>query len=451
MIKKYPYTDFNEYNLDWIISQIKKMHADWDDFKVLNTIRFEGIWDITKQYPAWTLVTDDNVGYISVKPVPSGIDISNNDYWREVYNYSTIIPDIMQRIIDLESRVSTDEDDISLIKNRKVLIIGDSYNTGTGGGQNIPTMKSSIAYRMGLDLDDIYVYAAGGAGFVRNADDVGESFENVLNTAIAGMSDDEKESITDIFIIGGANDGGASYATLNANIERFNTIAVNNYPNAKIKLFAVGWSYVIANRINLLTTYNYYDMCHYPVYRLYYVLQRKSYMHDTYHPNQAGVEMLGRAIGSIGAGIPFDYNALQTGEIYLGDGTTSLGFYTWYDQNNVYIKLSSFPVASVTGQSFAYTRAKIGEGSFPLCYGYRDEDPGSVDFPVWCLMRNTSSQFSNGTLLFALRRASDPLTDTTMDIYVRSLNSENNALKTYSNINTIYFDGSTITIPIQYA
>lgn len=111
MIKKYPYTDFNEYNLDWIIKEIKDLHKEWSDFEILNTIRFAGLWDITKQYPAWSLVTDNNIGYISVQPVPAGVDITETDYWKEVYNYDAVIPDIMQRIVDLEDQV----DDFLLI------------------------------------------------------------------------------------------------------------------------------------------------------------------------------------------------------------------------------------------------------------------------------------------------------------------------------------------------
>ena len=70
---QYPYTDFHELNLDWIIKRMRKLEIDMDEFKVVNNITFSGQWDITKQYPAWTIVNDNNIGYVSIKPVPVGV------------------------------------------------------------------------------------------------------------------------------------------------------------------------------------------------------------------------------------------------------------------------------------------------------------------------------------------------------------------------------------------
>ena len=82
-INRYPYSDTHELNLDWVISEVKKTHDEMADFKAANTVTDEGIWDITKQYAAWSVVLDTDTGYlkISTKPVPAGIDIDNTDYW----------------------------------------------------------------------------------------------------------------------------------------------------------------------------------------------------------------------------------------------------------------------------------------------------------------------------------------------------------------------------------
>lgn len=160
-INKYPYTNFNEYNLDWIIAEIRKLHEDWSDFQILNTIRFEGLWNITKQYPAWSLVTNNNVGYISVKPVPSGIDITESDYWKEVYNYDAVIPDIMQRIVDLEGQI----DDFLLISKfpgntdaEKVQNAFDysktHYNTALIVDKDFDLTGSTIDLNKGLYISD---------------------------------------------------------------------------------------------------------------------------------------------------------------------------------------------------------------------------------------------------------------------------------------------------------
>lgn len=112
---EYPYTDFHEINLDWILKQIMKLHKDYDEFKALNTITFSGVWDITKQYTAWTIVNTNNGrdGYISIQPVPSGVTINNTDYWQSVANYSDIIADLQNRLLQAENDIDDLENDVS--------------------------------------------------------------------------------------------------------------------------------------------------------------------------------------------------------------------------------------------------------------------------------------------------------------------------------------------------
>ena len=94
MFNKYPYTDFHEINLDWIIAQIKQLHHDYDEFKAVNTITNAGAWDITKQYQSWTIVSYGTAGYISLKPVPAGVAITNIEYWGLVADYDILITNL---------------------------------------------------------------------------------------------------------------------------------------------------------------------------------------------------------------------------------------------------------------------------------------------------------------------------------------------------------------------
>lgn len=101
---EYPYTNFHEMNLDWIIEQVKKLGIQFDEFKVINQITFSGAWDITEQYPAWTIVSDNNIGYISIVPVPAGVTLDNGDYWREVIDYTAQIAGLQDRVVTLENK-----------------------------------------------------------------------------------------------------------------------------------------------------------------------------------------------------------------------------------------------------------------------------------------------------------------------------------------------------------
>lgn len=86
---EYPYTDFHEMNLTWVIQTILKMDKSLKEFIINNTIKYADPiqWDITRQYEENTIVIEANSGtaYLSVKPVPVGVDITNTDYWTPVF------------------------------------------------------------------------------------------------------------------------------------------------------------------------------------------------------------------------------------------------------------------------------------------------------------------------------------------------------------------------------
>lgn len=83
-INQYPYADFHELNLDWIIKTVKDLTSDMESFKAINSIKYLGNWSITEQYQAWSIVFNDGYNYLSLKAVPSGIDIRNDEYWLQI-------------------------------------------------------------------------------------------------------------------------------------------------------------------------------------------------------------------------------------------------------------------------------------------------------------------------------------------------------------------------------
>lgn len=94
MFNMYPYTDFHELNLDWLLRQIMEINATLKNFIVMNTIKYADPfqWNITTQYESNTIVMEPNTGvaYISVQPVPSGVSISNTDFWTPVFDLSLL-------------------------------------------------------------------------------------------------------------------------------------------------------------------------------------------------------------------------------------------------------------------------------------------------------------------------------------------------------------------------
>ena len=90
---KFPYTNFQELNLDSLIRRINEITDELSKFIELNTIKYADpiAWDINRSYEANTVVVDNYNGtaYLSTKAVSAGTSISNTDYWTPIYNYTT--------------------------------------------------------------------------------------------------------------------------------------------------------------------------------------------------------------------------------------------------------------------------------------------------------------------------------------------------------------------------
>ena len=87
---RYNRTDFHELNLDWLISDVKTLAETLNNFVALNSIKFADPiqWNIASQYEAITVVVDPQTGtaYLSSQPVPSGVPLSNTDYWSVIFD-----------------------------------------------------------------------------------------------------------------------------------------------------------------------------------------------------------------------------------------------------------------------------------------------------------------------------------------------------------------------------
>ena len=86
----FPFTNLHELNLDWLVQIMKQLETELTQFVALNTIKYSNPfqWNITSQYAQNTLVIDpqDGTAYLSVRPVPQGVPITNTDYWTPVFS-----------------------------------------------------------------------------------------------------------------------------------------------------------------------------------------------------------------------------------------------------------------------------------------------------------------------------------------------------------------------------
>lgn len=91
----FPYTNFHELNLEWILNMLQQIDKTMSEFVAINALKYADPiqWSIIRQYEKNTIVIDPLSGtaYISVQPVPAGVIITNTDYWSVVFDLGAFV------------------------------------------------------------------------------------------------------------------------------------------------------------------------------------------------------------------------------------------------------------------------------------------------------------------------------------------------------------------------
>lgn len=134
--------------------------------------------------------------------------------------------------------------------DRVYLCIGDSYADGYNPDGNNSGWPVYFADYMGLDADHFFSNHAGGAGFVN----VGSSNNGSKNFLMLLNESDDADNfhagqlltvdpslVTDIIVVGGANDANADrYDAINTAMQEFMTAAAKKFPNATVHVGMAG-------------------------------------------------------------------------------------------------------------------------------------------------------------------------------------------------------------------
>ena len=95
LFDQFPYTNFHELNLDWILESLRELERTIEQFVSINALKYADPiqWNIVSQYEKNTIVIDPLTGtaYISVQPVPSGVALTNADYWTVVFDLGAFV------------------------------------------------------------------------------------------------------------------------------------------------------------------------------------------------------------------------------------------------------------------------------------------------------------------------------------------------------------------------
>lgn len=272
--------------------------------------KFMGTYDATQVYEALSVV-DNGLGtsYISKVPTPANTPLTDTDYWAiygassgAIINLQNQIDTINSDITNIENVLDPVAKDYDLRANRFYIFIGDSY-----WDSNYGAIASHIADYLQLDNDQWLDAHISGSSY--GAGTGVQGYEYSLTTAAASMTDDEKNAVTDIIVLGGANDCAFTSAQILTAMASFISTANSIFPNAKVYngFICAAWetrSGGIDRNINLQEqTYmaylegRRYGFINLP--NLEFVLHNGQYMMaDGIHPNNDGGAAIGRACAS---------------------------------------------------------------------------------------------------------------------------------------------------------
>ena len=356
--EKYPFSDFHELNLDWLIAKMKELNIRMNEFEVVNSISFSGAWDITKQYPAWTIVDDGGMGYVSIQPVPAGIDISNGDYWRLIADYTVIIANLNSRMNDVENRMDTVEGDMTTLENnvntalnRRFIIVGDSY------AANTDNYYFNLYNKLRQKYTDIYRVARASFGFVGDPNVVGDTtFLGLLQEIEPTIPD--HDTITDIVVLGGINDSysGVTATDIENNGVAFCQYCLTEYPKAHIHIGMVGYSTADSVTPRLYTTAHSYQAIainYGETVNASYIDNAENVVHYTGYLNADGIHLTALGYRILGDSIG---NYLLTGTIdsqvsnnYFNQTYNPSGIFSGASIDTAISHVRSFLYGSITG------------------------------------------------------------------------------------------------------
>lgn len=118
-----------QYDIGWLVDKLLSFETELNTAIDLKTIHYADPiqWDITTQYSPNTVVVDPKTGtaYMSKVPVPSGVLLTNTDYWVVIFNYQRVYDKIMSGV------AYNDKDNLNatkdLLVNDLVWYGGDLY------------------------------------------------------------------------------------------------------------------------------------------------------------------------------------------------------------------------------------------------------------------------------------------------------------------------------------
>ena len=316
--ENFPYTNFHDLNLDWIIKTEKE-----------NIQRVE------------QCETDIDAVEETVQNLQEYIDNLDEEIQDKI---NTEVPIAIQETID-EGGFN---EILSESHARRVVFIADSYGQGWTPDGTFTSWCELVKDLLGLSSENYRIEAEGGAGFGKTSSEGRQYIPTLVQSAYQNIS--TPSTVTDIIIGLGYNDYYLSGEIETVSTGLQNTIASckSLFPVARVHLFAIGFTTITSRQYALNVVYNkayakaYLD---YSYHNISESLNHVSYMaSDGIHPVQAGQNRIALNIIRClsGSSPQYTYNTLAPSsvkfELLMGNAgqVTDMGIAVAPLENKVY-------------------------------------------------------------------------------------------------------------------
>lgn len=411
---KFPYTNFHEMNLTWIIETVKNLTEEWiemqGEFADLQG-NFEELKKFVTDYFA-KLEIDKEVRKILDEMEASG-------------ELSEIISDALL------------QGALARVNKPTVLILGDSY----GAGENIANREYSWAYMLKSALEKngytVKLNAIGGYGF--KADGT-KTYTNMVNTLADTMTTNEKKNVVKIIVGGSYNDRNSAENDISQGMIDFQSAIASNFENCKnVVVCPMGWTWEGHQQgIHTSTTYisviKAIKIWMYSAAQLGFsvipayqgMLYESSFSNDGVHPSEQGHKnILNMVIGAFDGLYFKPINSIEYGTTFTktssipGKGGAKIRYSIFNGTAKVRCLEFKLSEINIPGLKLDGTPLEVGTIDSPAIHFYATD----CTFPCSMILRGKETDTAGEANLFTMVQGSVKISEKKVYLIMHAINT----------------------------
>lgn len=412
---KFPYTNFHEMNLTWIIETVKNLTEEWIEMQGKFT-GLQGDFEELKKF-----VTD----YFAKLEIDKEI--------RKIL-------DEMKASGELSEIISSAllQGALARVNKPTVLILGDSY----GAGENIANREYSWAYMLKSALEkngySVKLSAISGYGF--KADGT-KTYTNMLNTLADTMTTNEKKNVVKIIVGGSYNDRNSAENDISQGMIDFQSAIASNFENCKnVVVCPMGWTWEGHQQgIHTSTTYisvikaikiwmysaSQLGFSVIPAYQG--MLYESSFSNDGVHPSEQGHKnILNMVVGAFDGLYFKPINSIEYGTTFTktssipGRGGAKIRYSVFNGTAKVRCLEFKLSEINIQGLKLDGTPLEVGTIDSPAIHFYATD----CTFPCSMILRGKETETAGEANLFTMVQGSIKISEKKVYLIMHAINTE---------------------------